>query len=100
MTAGDWPLALRAAHLLERRGAILADARLLLVAEAFHARDWRAAATRIDAVEHDQVFASIVPVLRAWLAFGSGQGDPLAALAGRGRAGRHRRLCRRAPAAC
>jgi tetratricopeptide (TPR) repeat protein len=80
VTAGDWPLALRAAHLLERRGAILADARLLLVAEAFHARDWRAAAARLDAVEHDQVFASIVPVLRAWLAFGSGQGDPLAAL--------------------
>ena len=36
--------------------------------------------TQIDAVEHDQIFAFIVPVLRAWLAFGSGQGDPLAAL--------------------
>jgi tetratricopeptide (TPR) repeat protein len=84
VTAGDWPLAIRAAHSLERQGTLLADARLLLVAEAFRARDWRSAATRIDAVEHDQVFAAIVPVLRAWLAVGSGQGDPLAALPAEG----------------
>ncbi|HEV2816753.1 MAG TPA: tetratricopeptide repeat protein [Allosphingosinicella sp.] len=80
VTAGDWRLALAATHILERRNAVLPDARLLLVAEAFRARDWRAAATQIDAVEHDQLFAFVVPVLRAWLAFGSGQGDPLAAL--------------------
>ena len=84
MTAGDWRLALDAAHVLERRGAILPDARLLLVAEAFHNRDWRTAATRIDAVEHDQLFAFAAPILRAWLAIGSGQGDALAALPAEG----------------
>jgi tetratricopeptide (TPR) repeat protein len=84
VTAGNWRLALDAAHVLERRGAILPDARLLLVAEAFHNRDWRAAATRIDAVEHDQLFAFTAPVLRAWLTIGSGQGDPLAALPAEG----------------
>ena len=84
MTAGNWRLALDAAHVLDRRGAILPDARLLLVAEAFHNRDWRMAATRIDAVEHDQLFAFAAPILRAWLAVGSGQGDALAALPAEG----------------
>ncbi len=80
ITAGDWRLALDAARTLERRGALLPDARFLLVAEAFRARDWRAATAQIDAVEREQLFGFTVPVLRAWLAFGSGAGDPLAAL--------------------
>lgn len=84
VTAGNWRLALDAAHVLERQNAILPDARLLLVAEAFRARDWRAASTRIDAVEHDQLFAFAAPILRAWLAVASGQGDPLAALPAEG----------------
>jgi tetratricopeptide (TPR) repeat protein len=87
VTAGDWPLALNAAHILERRGALLPDARLLLLAEAFHNRNWRVAAAQIDAVEHDQLFAFAVPVLRAWLAVGSGQSDPLAALPAEGAGG-------------
>jgi Flp pilus assembly protein TadD len=80
VTAGDWPLALDAAHRLERGRVLPPDARLLLVAEAFQSRDWSAAKTRIDAVESDQLFAFMVPVLRAWLAYGSRRGDPLAAL--------------------
>ena len=80
VAAGDWPLALRAAHVLERHDALLPDARFLLVAEAFRDRDWRAARAEIDAVEREQLFAFAVPVLRAWLAFGSGQGDPLSFL--------------------
>ncbi len=80
VAAGDWPLALRAVRVLERRNAVAADSRLVLVAAAFKARDWRAAATQIDGVEHDQLFAFTAPILRAWLAQGSGQGDPLAAL--------------------
>jgi Flp pilus assembly protein TadD len=84
VTAGDWRLALDAAHRLERTGALRPDARLLLVAEAFKTRNWRVAATQIDGVERDQLFAFAVPVLRAWLALGSGQGDPLAALPAEG----------------
>jgi len=59
---------------------LLPDARFLVLAEALRTRDWRAARTQIDAVEREQLFAFTVPVLRAWLAFGSGEGDPLAAL--------------------
>jgi len=80
VTAGDWRLALDAAHRLERRRVLPPDARLLLVAEAFRTRDWSRAKTLIDAVESDQLFAFMVPVLRAWLAYGAHQGDPLAAL--------------------
>ena len=73
VTAGDWRLALDAAHRLERRGALPPDARLFLVAEAFRSRDWADAKSRIDAVQSDQLFAFMVPVLRAWLAFGPGK---------------------------
>jgi tetratricopeptide (TPR) repeat protein len=81
VNAGDWPLALAAARTLERRSLLLPDARFLLVADAFHRRDWRAATVQIDAVERERVFAIVVPVLRAWLAQGARQGDPLALLA-------------------
>jgi Flp pilus assembly protein TadD len=80
--AGDWPLALRAAHILERNDALLPDARFLLLAEAFRTGDWAAAKREIDAIEGERLFAFAVPVLRAWLAYGSHRGDPLAALAG------------------
>ena len=78
--AGDWPLALRAAAILERKDALLPDARFLLLAQAFRSRDWRGAASQIEGIERDQLFAFAVPVLRAWLAVGSRRGDPLAAL--------------------
>jgi len=59
---------------------LLPDARFLLLADAFKTRDWRGARSQIELIEREQMFAFAVPVLRAWLAFGSGQGDPLAAL--------------------
>src|SRR5207237_4602576 len=79
--SGNWRLALDGARALERLNALLADARFLLVSEAFRAHDWRTARAQIDAIERDQSLAFTVPVLRAWLAFGSHEGDPLAALA-------------------
>ena len=87
VTAGDWPLALQAARVLERHEALLPDARFLLVADAFRTRDWRAAERQIEAVEREQLFAFAVPVLRAWLALGSRRGDPLDPLAQAGQAG-------------
>ncbi|MBX3561724.1 MAG: tetratricopeptide repeat protein [Sphingomonas sp.] len=81
VAVGDWPLAMRAVRVLERADALLPDARFLLAADAFRARDWRAAAAQVDAIERDRLFAFTVPVLRAWIALGSGRGDPLAPLA-------------------
>jgi len=78
--AGDWPLALRAARSLERGGTLLPDARFVLLAGAVRGRDWRLAGQQIDAIERERLFAFAVPVLRAWHARASGQGDPLSFL--------------------
>lgn len=85
--SGNWRLALDGARALERQNALLADVRFLLVAEAFRAHDWRGAKAQIDAIERDQSLAFTVPVMRAWLAFGSREGDPLAILATSGASG-------------
>ena len=82
--AGDWPLAVRAARITERRQAIMPDARFLLLADAVRGRDWTRARAEIDAMERERLFAFAVPVLRAWVALGSGQGDPIALLPGGG----------------
>jgi Flp pilus assembly protein TadD len=73
-------LAVRAARITERRGAIMPDARFLLLADAVRQRDWARARTEIDAMERERLFAFAAPVLRAWVAIGSGQGDPIALL--------------------
>jgi tetratricopeptide (TPR) repeat protein len=42
-----------------------------------HRRDWKEAALHIEAVEKDEVFSFLTPLLRVWVAQGSGKGDPL-----------------------
>jgi len=81
LAAGDRPLALAAARILERAGKLQADGRLLLLGETLRTRDWRAAGLQIDKLEQDEVFSFLAPLLRAWLQQGAGSGDPLAALA-------------------
>lgn len=80
MAAGDRPLALTAAKALERTGQLAPDARLLLLGEALRTRDWTRAAGHIDRLDKDQVFSFMTPILKAWLAFGSRKGDPMAIL--------------------
>lgn len=82
--AGNWRLALDGARALERQNALPVDGRFLLTAEAFRAHDWGAARSQIDAIERDQGLSFTVPVLRAWLAYGAHEGDPLAALSAAG----------------
>jgi len=65
---------------LESGDALLPDARFLLLAAAVRERDWAAAGRQVEAIERDNLFAFSVPVLRAWLALGSGQGDPISFL--------------------
>jgi tetratricopeptide (TPR) repeat protein len=80
IAAGDRPLALQAARLLDAAGKLAPDGRLLLLGEAFRAKQWKEAARQIDRLEQDEVFSFMTPLLRAWLAQGSGKGDPLALL--------------------
>jgi tetratricopeptide (TPR) repeat protein len=77
IAAGDRPLALQAARTLDSVGKLAPDGRLLLVGEAFRAKQWKEAGRQIDRLEQDEVFSFMTPLLRAWLAQGSGKGDPL-----------------------
>jgi tetratricopeptide (TPR) repeat protein len=81
MTAGDWPLALQAARRLDRAGALPPLRRILLASEALRRRDWAGAEREIDRIEREQAIATMVPILRAWRAYGMRAADPAAALA-------------------
>lgn len=75
--AGDRVLAVRAASLLDRSGALPPDGRLLLLGEQIAAADWTAARASLDRIEREQAFGFAVPIVRAWLMQGAGGGDPL-----------------------
>jgi len=87
MLAGDEPLARRAAVVLEQRSALPADARLFLLSQAVKAKDWTAASRAADEIEKDDVFGFLVPIIRGWIAFGAGTGNPLEKLALVGKGG-------------
>jgi tetratricopeptide (TPR) repeat protein len=80
VAAGDRALAVRAATLLSATGQASPEVRLTLLAEALRTRDWRAANGQIDRIAADEVFSFMAPVLRAWVAVGSRNGDPVAIL--------------------
>jgi tetratricopeptide (TPR) repeat protein len=80
VSAGDRPLALRAAMALERLGTVGPDARILLFSEALRRGDWRSAGLQLDTIEQGEAYGFVVPTLRAWLRVASHNGDPLAAL--------------------
>lgn len=80
LASGDMSLALKAARLLDSRHALPPDGRLLLMADAVRARDWVAARHEVDLVQQERLFAFLAPMLRAWIAFGTHDKDPLAPL--------------------
>jgi tetratricopeptide (TPR) repeat protein len=80
LASGNRTLAVRAAKILQAKNLLAPDARLLLLSEALRTRDWKGAAVHIEAIQKDEVFSFMAPILRAWVAQGSGKGDPLALL--------------------
>jgi len=76
--AGDEKLTLKAAHALDAAGNLPPDGRLILAAEAIGRRDWKTAVIQVDRIENERVFAFLAPLLRAWIAVGTHDGDPLA----------------------
>lgn len=83
MAAGDMALALRATRVLDARGALPSEGRLLMLAEAVRAGDWHTARATIDRIEEEDSFAFLVPILRAWANFGARDGATTALLEGR-----------------
>jgi tetratricopeptide (TPR) repeat protein len=82
IASGDLALALRAAKLLDRQGVLRPDGRLLLAVEAVRTGKWAEARTVVDKIEQERLFSFLVPMLRAWIAFGAHDGDPLAIIEG------------------
>ncbi|QTD56310.1 tetratricopeptide repeat protein [Parasphingorhabdus cellanae] len=78
--AGDFDLAVKAVRSLGLRGEIDAEMPLLLFADAFARKDYKAAATATDELVALGNFAFLSPLLNAWLAEASG-GNPLVGLA-------------------
>lgn len=77
LTAGNFRLASQAALQLDRLGALPSDGALMLLADAVVAQDWQRANTVCDRIARDDVFAFLLPVIRGWIAVGSGKGDAL-----------------------
>lgn len=78
--AGDRALAVRTARTIDPR-RLPADGRLLLIADAIASRDWAAAREQTAKLGPDDPFDFVVPTLKAWIAFGAHDPDPLAPLA-------------------
>ncbi|WCT74810.1 tetratricopeptide repeat protein [Sphingomonas naphthae] len=79
IAAGDKALALRALKTLDAAGKMPADGRVLILADAVTNRDWVTANVAANLLEKE-VFSLVLPVVRAWIVYGSKQGDPLALL--------------------
>lgn len=80
IAAGDRPLALRAAQSLHEAGALPPDGEFLFLVEAFEDGDWGEARRLRNDINEDELFDAIVPLIDAWVAYGSGEGDPIAIL--------------------
>ena len=80
-TVGDKALAVSAARALDKGGKIGPDGRLVLFADAVSRKDWKGARIELDRLRDDPIFSHLAPTFDAWVAVGSGKGDPLAPLA-------------------
>lgn len=80
MISGDFDLAVKSAVVLDKAGILPADGRLLFFVKAVQDRDWGGAGRAVDRVMSDGNFDFLGPILRAWVAMGSGSGDPVALL--------------------
>jgi Flp pilus assembly protein TadD len=78
VSAGDMPLALKAARSLDAAQSLPPDGTLLLLSDAVTRKDWKQARALVDRIDGEKLFAFLTPVMRAWIAFGTHDGDPLA----------------------
>lgn len=80
VAAGDMALALKGAKALDAQQSLPPDGTLLLLGDAVQTKDWKRARSLVDRIASEKLFAFMVPVMRAWIAYGAHDGDPLAPL--------------------
>lgn len=78
VAAGDHALAVRAAKLLDAQKVLPPDGPVLFAIDAIRAGEWKAARAQVARLEQGKLFAFLAPLLSAWIAQGSRDGDPLA----------------------
>jgi len=74
--AGDRPLALAAARLLDAAEQLSRDGSVLLLADALDRRQWNEAAARIDRLETEGNLAFLAPFMRGWLSLAQKRYSP------------------------
>lgn len=77
VAAGEKTLALRAAQSLQNASTLPPDGEFLFLIEALEEDDWAESRRIVDRIEEQGLFASLAPVLRAWIAFSADDADPL-----------------------
>jgi Flp pilus assembly protein TadD len=80
LAAGDQQLALEAARILDGAGNKGTEVQLTLIAEAVRSKDWATAAKKIVALNREDVFGFMAPILGAWIALGAHSDDPIGLL--------------------
>ncbi|WP_420137134.1 tetratricopeptide repeat protein [Sphingomonas sp.] len=78
VTAGDMPVALKAARVLDARKMLPSDGYALLALEQVRTRNWTRAGEATERLAKDRLFGFLAPYFRAWIAVESRKGDPLA----------------------
>lgn len=81
LQAGEWKLADIAAAALEDAGAPSAESLLWTLSDAVRRGRWKEATAAAERIEAGGAFPFLLPYIRAWIAFGAREGDPLAYLA-------------------
>ncbi len=76
VVAGDRALAQRAIRILDAGGALPPDGLLMLLVDSFTSSDWKKASAIVARIDKDQAFSFLSPILRGWIALGSGDAEP------------------------
>jgi tetratricopeptide (TPR) repeat protein len=80
LAAGDLPLAVNAARIIDRAGESGREVILTLVVQSVLDKDWTEVEKRIVVMNSDDALGFIAPILGAWAAVGTKRDDPLALL--------------------
>lgn len=79
LEAGDMPLALRSAQVLDAAGVLPRDGALLFAVEAMVRKDWKSARQFADRLRAEENFAFLAPFLTSWVSLEDGSYTPPAA---------------------
>lgn len=78
IAAGNQEVAASLANRMGKENGQAVEKRLFLLGEAVQARDWAAARRELEALKANSGLAFLAPMIEAWIALGSGSGDPIA----------------------